>query len=101
MKAFVLVYNEHYGKFCEVHSLSDTQESFQRFLKEIGTPSVQFQSVITMEESNYMGYKEVPEGTCLRLRQPHEYVAVVHEKLFQTSREKEDKSRRGSSCVIV
>ena len=101
MKAFVLVYTEHYEKFCELHTIPQTDTSFQQFLTVIGTPSLSFQLPEKQAESNYVFYKEVPPGSCIRLRLPEEYVATIHEKLFQTSHKKEDKSRRGSSCVIV
>lgn len=101
MKAYVLVYQEHYAKFCELHTVLQTESSFQAFLKEIGTTSLSFQMKEKQLESNYVSYKEVPPGSCIRLRLPEEYVATIHAKLFETSRENQDKSRRGSSCSIV
>ena len=101
MKIFVLVFQEHYLKFCELHKVSQTELSFQQFLSEIGTPSLFFQCPTTTFDSNYVSYKEVPPGSCIRLRLPEEYIATIHAKLFQTSCEPQDKSRRGSSCVIV
>lgn len=101
MKAFVLVYQEHYEKFCELGNTSQTNESFQAFLRDIGTSSLLFRMQENQLESNYVSYREVPPGSCIRLRLPEDYVAMIHAKVFQTSHEPQDKSRRGSSCVIV
>ncbi len=101
MKIWVLVYKEHYEKYCELHELVLSNAAFQAFLKEIGTPSLCFHNPKQIEESNYLSYEEVPEGSCITLRIPQAYVAVVHEKLFPVSHEKPDKSRRSSSCSIV
>jgi hypothetical protein len=101
MIAWVLVYKEHYERFLEAKGSSPSAETFKRFLSEIGTPSLVFQPPTLTEESNYVSYKEAPEGSCIRLRTSHEYTAVLHQKLFPASHEKQDKSRRSSSCSIV
>ena len=101
MKLWVVVYEEHYAKFCDLRALSQSEESFRSFLKDIGTPSLSFQPRTEAPESNYVSYKEAPQGSCVRLRVPDDYVTTIHETLFQTSHEKEDKSRRTSSCVLV
>jgi hypothetical protein len=101
MKLWVLVYEEHYQRYKEYYGLEESIQSFQRFLKEIGTPSLQFNQPAMKEQSNYLKYLEVPEASCIRLRKPEEYVAVLHESLFQGRHEKQDKSRRSSSCSIV
>lgn len=101
MKLFVLVHQEHYEKYCEKEGLKDSAKTFQAYLKDIGTPSITFQSKSEQIESNYLSYKEVPDGSCIRFRLHAEYVAIIHQKLFQESHERPDKSRRGSSCCIV
>ena len=101
MKLFALVYKEHYEKYCELHGLTMNNPALQAFLKDIGVPSICFQKPSQIEESNYVSYDEVPEGSCVRLLQPNLYTAVIHEKLFPVSHEKPDKSRRSSSCAIV
>lgn len=101
MKLFVLVYKEHYEKYRELHNLKESTQSLQLFLKEIGTPLLSVGLPRVPPESNYVYYQEVPDGSCIRVLQPYEYVAVIHAKLFVTSRENQDKSRRGSSCVVI
>jgi hypothetical protein len=95
MKLWVLVQEEHYAKYCEHHTLYQSEESFRTFLKDIGTRSLSFQP---RTESNY---KEAPQGSCVRLRLEGDYVGIVHKKLFQALCEKGDKSQRGTSCSIV
>lgn len=101
MKLFALVYQEHYAKYCERHTLSQTDSSFQDFLKEIGTPSLSFQPRKDAELLKDVSYNEVPPGSCIRLRLQGDYVGTVHKKLFEVSYEKADKSERGNSCSIV
>jgi hypothetical protein len=98
MKLWVLVQEDHYAKYCERHTLSQSEESFRTFLKDIGTPSLSFQPRTETPESNY---KEAPQGSCVRLRLQGDYVGIVHKKLFQALCEKGDKSQRGTSCSIV
>jgi len=101
MIPWVVIYKEHYERFLKGTGLTDSDESFKQFLSEIGTPSLVFQKPTGTEESNYVSYKQVPQGSCVRLRTSHGYVAVLHQKLFPASHEKQDKSRRLSSCSIV
>jgi hypothetical protein len=101
MILWVTVYREHYERFLEVMGLTDTKDAFKRFLSEIGTPFLSFQKPVKVEDSNSVSYKEVSEGSCIRLRTAPAYTAVLHQKLFSASHEKQDKSRRSSSCSIV
>ena len=101
MKLWVLVYEEHYIKFCFQNNLTENDELFQRFLKEIGTPAIMFQEPNQKQESNYMVYKEVPSGSCIRFHTPEIYARVIRQNLYIDSNEKQDKSRRTSSCSIV
>ena len=101
MKLWVLVYEEHYEKFLALHQQEKTNESFQQYLKEIGTPCFFFQKPTEVLQSNYIHYKEVPQGTCIRRRRSEEYVAIVHKVLYPELRQREDKSRRSSSCAIL
>lgn len=101
MKLWVLVYDEHYEKFLSLQHLEKNGESFQVYLKEIGTPSLAFQKPTGVLQTNYIEYKEVPIGSCVRLRTSEKYVAVVHKVLYPELRQREDKSRRSTSCVVV
>ncbi len=101
MLPWVLVYDEHYRKYCEKMVCPHDLESFQRFLKEIGTPSLFFQAPAQRVVQTSVFYRQVPMGTCIRLHTPETYVSVVHKILYPEAREKQDKSRRSSSCVIV
>lgn len=96
MKTWVLVYDYHYAEYLTKNKLERTTESFQQFLKEIGTIAVFFHKP-SLKSSNST-YCEAPEGTCIRLRHPEKYVSVIHEKLVPSSL---DKSGRRSSCTIV
>lgn len=98
MIPYVLYYDEHYKQFLKQKNLSETIDSFRLFLKEIGTASLLFERP-TPDPA--VVYHQVPSSTCIRLRTPEEYVAVVHKSLYPELREKGDKSRRSSSCVIV
>lgn len=94
-----VLYNEnHYIKFLERKSLSDTIESFRLFLKEIGTSSLFFSRPTPTPD---IVYHQVPSSSCIRLRTPEDYKSVVHSTLFQETHEKQDKSKRSNSCVIV
>ena len=98
MIPYVLYYDEHYKKFLEKRGLSDTIESFRLFLKEIGTASLVFERP-TPDPA--VVYHQVPSSTCIRLRTPEDYVRVVHATLYKETHEKQDKSKRSNSCVIV
>ncbi len=101
MIPWVLVYDEHYRKYCEQSSCPHDLDSFQRFIKEIGTPSLLFQTPSQRVVQTNVSYRQVPMSSCIRLRLPEDYVAVVHAKLYPELRNKEDKSRRSSSCVLM
>lgn len=101
MTLWVLVYMEHYQQYREKYSVPETEVSLQQFLKEIGTPLLVSSKPTLVEESSYMSYIEVPKGTCIRLRGANQYALLVRERLFQEAHEKQDKSRRSSSCSIV
>ncbi len=101
MLAWVLVYDEHYRKYCEKKACPHDLDSFQRFLKEIGTPSLFFQPPAQRVVQSGVSYRQVPLGACIRLRLPEDYTSVVHESLYPELRDKPDKSRRSSSCTIV
>lgn len=101
MNLWVLVYAEHYEKFRQIHRLEKSEASLQRFLREIGTPLVVTSKPFLKEESSYMEYLQVPKGSCVFLRRPQAYAQVVRERLFPDAHEKQDKSRRSSSCSII
>ena len=101
MKLWALIYEEHYIKYCLISHQTENNEVFQGFLKTIGTPSLAFEKPKEPLESNYMLYKEVPDGTCVRLRTTQEYATVIRQKLYPESNEKPDKSRRSSSCTLM
>lgn len=62
MQLFAFVRVSQYQDFLMKESLQDTCESFQRFLREVGTSSIRF----NIDES--ADYKKVPSGSCVRLR---------------------------------
>lgn len=62
MQLFAFVRVSQYQDFLTKESLQDTCESFQRFLREVGTISIRF----NIDES--ADYKKVPSGSCIRLR---------------------------------
>lgn len=99
MKSWALVYDEHFSKYLETKHLEVSDESFQSFLKEIGTISIQFQEP-KQPDVGYIKYKEAPPGSCIRLRTEDEYRIQIHTCLFGDTNTF-DKSRRTSSCVIV
>jgi hypothetical protein len=101
MKLWAVVYDEHYLKYCILNHVEESQEIFQQFLKEIGTPMICFDVPTVPFESNYIFYKEVPSGSCVTLHTPKAYAAVIRRKLYKDSDEKPDKSRRSSSCSII
>ena len=95
----MLVYTEHFSKFLEATHLEQSDESFQRYCKQIGTISIQFQEP-KQPEMAYIQYKLVPPGSCIRLRTEDEYRITIRDQLFPQP-DPQDKSRRTSSCTIV
>ena len=101
METWVLVYDEHYRKYCDKRCCPHDLDSFQWFLRDIGTPSLSFQKPHQHIVQTAVSYRQVPLGTCIRLRGPEDYTSVVHKNLYPELREKQDKSRRSSSCTIM
>ena len=93
MIPYVLYCDEHYKRYLEQRSLSDTIDSFRLFLKEIGTSSLFFTRPLPDCETVY---HQVPSSTCIRLRTTEDYTHTVNTELYQ----KQDKSTRSSSCTI-
>jgi hypothetical protein len=91
MKLFVFVRDEDFEIFLTVSNLPNSPETFQHFLKSVGTTQLRFD---TPKES----FIPVPPGSCIRLRTEEDYLYAIETQL---PREKKDKSERGSSCVIV
>ena len=106
MIPWVLVYDEHYRKYCEKRVKPHDLDSLQSFLKEIGTPSLLFQTPKERVVSTFVSYRQVPYSSCIRLRTSEEYDSTVQKilypkPLYAEPHEKKDKSTRSSSCVIV
>lgn len=101
MIPWVLLYEEHYEKYCEKNLLNEDLDSLQRFLKEIGTPSLHFREPKERKVATLVAYRQVPYSSCIRLRTPEHYVAVVHKTLYPELREKQDKSERSNSCTLM
>ncbi len=97
MKIWVLVYDEHFSKYLDTKHLETSVETFQSFLKDIGTVSIQFQEP-KQPDIGYIQYKRVPPGTCIRLHTEDEYRKKIYDTLFRSTM---DKSRRANSCTIV
>jgi hypothetical protein len=91
MKLWALVYEEHVSKYLDTKHLERSPLSIQSFLREIGTPSLQF------GKASDPSFQEVPPGSCIRFRTPDEYRLIVQDQLYP----RPDKSRRTSSCAIV
>lgn len=101
MIPWVLVYDEHYQKYCEKICKPNDLDTFQLFIKEIGTPSLLYQTPKERKVASSVAYRQVPYSSCIRLHTPEQYEAVVHKTLYPELREKQDKSTRSSSCTIV
>ena len=61
MKLYAFVRTSTYKTFLDSKSLEDTAESFQLFLREIGTHAIAF----NRDEDG--DFKAVPSGSCVRL----------------------------------
>ena len=96
MELWALVYQEHYEKYLTKNILQDDLDSLQQYMKDIGTPAISFQRP-GKRESNYVAYKQVPQGSCIRLRRSEDYVSVIHNVLYPELQQE----RRSSSCIIV
>lgn len=92
MNLWALVDTKHFQAYMEQSQLANSPETFQRFLREVGTHCITFQT----PSKEFTDYIEVPKGSCIRLRTEDEYKLHTHEL-----RTKEDKSERTSSCTIV
>jgi hypothetical protein len=91
MKLFVLFHEVDFVLFLELLNLPNCPETFQRFLKDIGTTQISFQPSTS-------SFLEVSPGSCIRLRAEKDYVLAIAKLV---PHEKQDKSRRTSSCTIV
>lgn len=91
MKLFALFHEIDFSLFLEVRNLPNCPETFQRFLKDIGTTQISFQASTS-------SFLEVPPGSCVRLRGEKDYLLAMAKLV---PHEKQDKSRRTSSCTIV
>lgn len=94
MKIWALLNEEHFSKYLETKNLERSDESLQIFLNDMGTFSFFF---VKPTGSNY---KELPLGSCIRLRTLDDYVQRVS-VLFPEYTQIKDKSTRSSSCTIV
>lgn len=90
MWAYVI--DSDFLQFTITRNLPNCPETFQLYLKEVGTSDLQMKKPIRP------WYEKVPPGSCIRLRTPEEYVRVVTTMM---PREKPDKSRRSSSCCVM
>jgi hypothetical protein len=88
MKVWVVFEDSVFQNYLYQTNKPNCPETFQTYLREIGTPEISFQQKAS--------YVEVPAGSCIRLRSLESYEAVK-----QLHIEKPDKSRRTSSCTIV
>lgn len=91
MKLFVLLKDSDFQTFLQITNLPNCPETFQKFLKTVGTTQISFH-----KQNDF--FVSVPPGSCVRLRTEEDYEYTV---LSCKPREKQDKSRRSSSCSIV
>lgn len=75
MKLYAFVRTSAYKTFLDSKNLEDTAESFQQFLREIGTHAIAF----NRDEDG--DYKAVPSGSCVRLysKMPDQKESIVLE----------------------
>ncbi len=86
---YVLLNDNDFLEFLRLRNLPNCPESFQIFLKVVGTTQISFQ----IKDTSFV---QVPEGSCIRLRSQGDYDSIV-----MRVHDKPDKSRRSSSCTIV
>lgn len=91
MKLYVFLRDDDFDIFLTTTNLPNSPETFQRFLKSVGTTQIAF------SQKNEFFFS-VPPGSCVRLRTEEDY---IHTLTTLIPREKQDKSRRSSSCCIV
>ena len=91
MKLFVLLKDSDFQTFLQITNLPNCPETFQKFLKTVGTTQISFHK----QNDSFVA---VPAGSCVRLRTEEDYKYTI---LNSQPREKQDKSRRSSSCCIV
>ena len=89
MKLSILLIESDFLEFLRLRNLPNCPESFQTFLKVVGTTQISF------APSNSQ-FVQVPVGSCIRLRTQGDYSEIL-----LALQEKPDKSRRTSSCSIV
>lgn len=88
MKLWVQLEDSVFQNYIETKNLPNCPETFQRYLTEIGTLQISFQS--------RQDYVLVPPGSCIRLRTSHSYNAVK-----QQHSERLVRQRRTSSCSLM
>ena len=88
MKLWVAFDDVVFQRYLQQTNKPNCPETFQAYLRTVGTTQISFQPTST--------FVEVPLGSCIRLRTVEAYEAVK-----QLHTEKQDKSRRSSSCTIV
>ncbi len=91
MKLFVHLIDEDFTRYLTLRNVPNCPETFQQFLKTVGTTQI---SVGSREGSFVL----VPSGSCIRLRTQESYQKTLDEL---TPVEKPDKSRRSSSCCVM
>ena len=94
MQLFAFVRVSQYQEFLTKESLQDTCASFQRFLREVGTPSIRF----NIDES--ADYKKVPSGSCVRLWST-EPEAVKKEEVHRQPETASDSALVPVSCCCI
>ena len=92
MKLWAIVSTDAFQVYLDHSNLPNCPATLQKYLYEIGTPSISFQAPLTKETD----YIEVPQGSCIKLRTEDQY--NLHASHLTP---KQDKSRRTSSCTIV
>ncbi len=64
-------------RYCKVHSLPHTVESLQQYLKDVGTLTLKVSSDIPPPQGGLRTWLRVPEGSCITLRKPMDYMNLL------------------------
>ena len=91
MHLTVHLVEDDFTQYLTLRNVPNRPETFQQFLKTVGTTQI----LIGSPKESFVS---VPSGSCIRLRTQESYRKAFLDALPP---EKEDKSRRSSSCSVM